>query len=186
MKFSDRKWFEDTVRTPLPPDQPCPYCSARGCLLPFDQYSRYLVEWDGHAQKTHTVVVPRYLCGSCGHNHAALPSCIIPYKSYSLRFLLLVLRAYFIHSRSVEQICDHYGITISMLYRWLHLFRQQKALWLGVLENGIVPPVSFLDSINGTLLNDFFLTFRFSYLELPHSTDPELLLRPPSHSGSIT
>lgn len=186
IKFPDRKWFEDVVGAPLSPDQPCPYCSARGCLRFFGHYNRYLVEWDGREQKSNTVAVPRYICDSCGHTHAILPSCIIPYKSYSLRFLLIVLRAYFIRSCSVERICDYYGITISMLYRWMHLFQQQKALWLGVLENISVLAVPFIDSMNGIFLKDFFLAFCFSYLESLHGTDPEMLSRQSHHPGSIT
>lgn len=139
VKFSDRKWFEDTVRTPLAPEQSCPYCSAKGTLCLFGHYDRYLVEWDGQAQKCSTVSVPRHICSSCGHTHAILPSCLIPYKSYSLRFLLIVLRAYFVRTGSVERLCEHYGITISMLYRWLHLFEQQKALWLGGTGGYVCP-----------------------------------------------
>ncbi len=184
--FSDKKWFEDASRAPLSPGQACPSCSARGCLHLFGHYTRYLVEWDGRAQRTSTVLVPRYLCDSCGHTHALLPSCIIPYKSYSLRFLLIVLRAYLTRPCSVERICDHYGITISMLYRWRNLFRQQKELWSGVLDAMSVRPVPFIDSMDGALLKEFFLAFRFSYLESPHSTNAELPSQHPHPAGSIT
>lgn len=139
IKFSDRKWFEDAAGMPLPPDQPCPYCLAKGTLRLFGHYNRYLVEWDGNTQKCSTVTVQRYICDSCGHTHAILPSCIVPYRSYSLRFLLIVLRAYFTRPGSVERLCDHYGITISMLYRWLRLFQQQKALWLGGAGRPVCP-----------------------------------------------
>lgn len=186
IKFSDRKWFEQSAKAPLSPNQPCPYCSARGCLRLFGHYHRYLVEWDGKAQKTSTVTVQRYICDSCGHTHALLPSCLIPYKSYSLRFLLIVLRAYFIRSCPVEQICAYYGITISMLYRWLQLFQQHKGLWLGELENMSTPPVSFIDSISGILLKEFFRAFCFSYLETICGMDPEMLSRQPCCSKGIT
>lgn len=80
----------------------------------------------------------------------------------------------------------YYGITISMLYRWMHLFQQQKALWLGVLENISVLAVPFIDSMNGIFLKDFFLAFCFAYLESLHGTDPEMLSRQSHHPGSIT
>lgn len=186
IKLSDKKWFENASGTPLDPGQSCPYCSARGCLRLFGHYDRYLVEWDGQTQRSNTVAVPRYICDSCRHTHAILPSCVIPYKSYSLRFVLIVLRAYFIRSVSVERVCDHYGISISMLYRWLHLFRQQKELWLGVLENMSVPTVPFIDSMDGVLLKDFFLAFHFSYLEALHGADPEMLSGQSCYPGGIT
>ena len=147
----------------------------------FGHYNRYLVEWDGNTQKCSTVTVQRHICDSCGHTHAILPSCIVPYRSYSLRFLLLVLRAYFTRPGSVEGLCDHYGITISMLY-----FQQQKALWLGMLEDLFVPAVPFIDAMDVTLLKEFFLAFRFSYLESPRVTDPEMPPRKQQHPGSIT
>ena len=108
------------------------------------------------------------------------------YRSYSLRFLLIVLRSYFTRSGSVEGLCAHYGITISTLNRWLCLFRQQKELWLGVLEDRSVPAVPFIDAMDVPLLKAFFLAFRFSYLESPRVTDPEMPPRKQQHPGSIT
>lgn len=186
IKFSDKKWFENAVGASFAPDQSFPFCSAKGCLRLFGHYDRYLVEWDGRAQRSNTVTVPRYICDSCGHTHAMLPSCIIPYKSYSLRFLLIVLRSYFTRSCSVVQICDYYGITISMLYRWLHLFQRQKALWLGVLGNMSALEVPFLASLDGVFLKDFFLKYRFSYLQSPYVIDSEMLSQQQHHPDSIT
>lgn len=186
IKISDRKWFEDAAGMSLAPSHSCPYCSSKGTLRLFAHYNRYLVEWDGQAQKCSTVTVPRYICDSCGHTHAGPPSCIVPYKSYSLRFLLIVLRAYFIRPGSVEHLCEYYGITISMLYRWLRLFRQQKALWLGVLEDMSAIAASFIDSMDGRLLKDFFLAFRFSFMESPRIIDLEMLSRQPHDPDGIT
>ena len=186
VKFSDWKWFESAIQSALQAGQQCPYCSAKGRLRAFGHYKRYLVEWDGHGQTTDILSVPRYICDSCGHTHALLPSCIVPYRSYSLRFLLVVLRTYFTRSCSVEQICLRYGITVSMLYRWIHLFLRQKELWLGVLENMAASPVVFIDSMAGSLLRDFFLTFCFSFLESMHGMElslPSHRLDPP---GGIT
>ena len=186
IKFSDREWFGHALKESLSPDQPCPYCSARGFMRPFSHYKRYLVEWNGRFQTSSTITVPRYVCDSCGHTHALLPSCIIPYRSYSLRFLLTVLRAYFIRSCSVERVCAIYGITVSMLYRWLHLFRQQKSLWLGLLEDASVRHSVFIDSMDGAILLDFFSAFRFSFLETLHGTVPEMPSQEYLHPGGIT
>lgn len=186
MKFSDKKWFETALKSAPQAGQQCPYCSAKGCLRAFGHYKRYLVEWDGHGQTTGILSVPRYICDSCGHTHALLPSCIVPYRSYSLRFLIIVLRAYFIRSCSVEQICRRYEITVSTLYRWIHLFLRQKELWLGVLEHMAASPVVFIDSIEGALLRDFFLAFRSSFLEAMYGTDLQLPLHRPDPPGSIT
>lgn len=186
IKFSDRKWFEDALKSPLSPRQQCPHCSAKGCLRAFGFYKRYLVEWDGHATVTSMIKVPRYICDSCGHTHALLPSCIVPYRSYSLRFLLIVLRSYFIRTCPVEQLCIRYGITVSMLYRWLHLFLRQKELWFGVLENATTRSSAFILSMDGVLLRDFFSAFHFSLLESLHSADLSLPSGQSNCLGSIT
>lgn len=186
VRISDKRWFEDAVNSPLAPDHPCPHCSARGCLRPFAHYKRYLVEWDGHSPKTSVVTVPRYLCDSCGRTHALLPSCIVPYRSYSLRFILSALRAYFTRTCPVEQVCLTYGITVSTLYRFLHLFAAHKKLWLGVLEDMSAPAAVFIDLMEGAVLERFFLTFGFSFLETLRGTD---LSPPPGespHPGGIT
>lgn len=80
IKCSDKKWLEDAAGASPAPEQPCPDCSAKECLCSFGHYERYLVEWDGQMQKSSTVTVPRYICDFCGHTHAVLPSCIIPYS----------------------------------------------------------------------------------------------------------
>lgn len=164
IKGSDKKWYEDAAGLPPGPQTSCPFCRAEGYLRLFGHYKRYLVEWDGHAQKTNTITVSRYICDHCGHTHAFLPSCIVPYRSYSLRFLLTVLRSYYTRACPVEQVCGHYGITISMLYRLVRLFREQKALWLGVLEDVSVSSRRFINLMDGAFLREFFCAYHFSFL----------------------
>lgn len=173
IKLSDRQWFERETEKMMLSDYACPVCGAKGCIEPFGHYGRYLVTWDGSAQVSHTVVVSRRRCSSCGHTHALLPSCLVPYKSYSLRFILVVLRDHFFHVLPVEQLCHRYGISISTLYRWLLLFKLQKSLWLGVIDDVALSAVSFLEELEGTFLRDFHQCFRISFLEGFHCTDKE-------------
>lgn len=186
ISFSDRQWFEWEAGRWMPVDHPCPFCSAKGCLHPFAHYERYLVEWEGQHPVSHLITVKRFLCDSCGHTHAGLPSCLVPYKSYSLRFILRVLRAYFLRPLSIEHICQHYGISVSTLYRWLVLFRQQKALWLGALEDAASLAAEFLDGLTGAILHDFFEAFRFSFLERIPRTDQEPPWEQSMDSGPFT
>lgn len=83
-------------------------------------------------------------CGSCGHTHAILPDEIIPYSTYSLRFILRVLAAYYLGSQTVEELCQRYAISASMLYEWKRLFLEHKEMWLGVLEDGETDPAGFI------------------------------------------
>ncbi len=155
------------------PSHPCPSCSAKGALSVFAHYERYLVEWDGKGPSTHTVKVVRYRCASCGRTHAGLPSCIVPYKSYTLRFILTVLRDYFTRISAVERICQRYGISATTLYRWSMLFKKQKGLWLGVLEDAACHAVDFLEGMEGVFLMEFCRRFGHSFLGCMH-TDAEV------------
>ena len=117
ISFSDRQWFEQEAESLNHTDGICPVCHANACLSPFASYTRYLVEWKDGLPATHEVTVQRYLCSSCGHTHALLSSALVPYSSYSLRFILLVLRDYFLRKACVQKICERAGISVSTLYR---------------------------------------------------------------------
>jgi len=163
--FSDRQWFEQEAASLSHTDGDCPVCHAHACMSPFASYTRYLVEWCGEEPRVHEMTVQRYLCSSCGHTHALLPSTLVPYSSYSLRFILTVLRAHFLGLKSVQKICGNARISVSTFYRWKALFLEHKALWLGVLEELAISQASFLESMDGSLLRDFYQTFRFSFLQ---------------------
>ena len=165
ISFSDRQWFEQEAGSLSHTDGACPVCHAKACLSPFASYTRYLVEWKDGSPATQEVNIQRYQCSSCGHTHALLPSPLVPYSSYSLRFILTVLRNYFLHRACVQEICKHAGIAISTLYRWKALFLAHKALWLGVLEGLETSAGTFLEGMNGTLLMEFFHQFLFSFLQ---------------------
>lgn len=165
LSFSDRQWFEQEAESLSHTDGICPVCHAKGCLSPVASYTRYLVEWKDGSPATQEVTVQRYQCSSCDHTHALLPSPLVPYSSYSLRFILTVLRNYFLHRACVQEICEHAGIAISTLYRWKALFLAHKALWLGALESLEASAETFLDCLDGTLLMEFCHKFLFSFLQ---------------------
>lgn len=119
--------------------------------------------------RTHiTISVPRVLCTSCGHTHAILPDVLIPFGSYTLRFILTILDGYFSRTDSVALFCEHWQISISTLYGWLHLFREQASLWFGILETMQHRSQDALTKLCGILSfpSRFFETFRFSFLQL--------------------
>ena len=183
VKFSDRQWFEWESGKMKPWTQPCPVCGAKGCMDVSGHYERYLVSWEDGGAVSRIITVERRQCASCGHTHAVLPSCLIPYKSYSLRFILIVLRGYFLRACPVEQLCGRYGISISTLYRWIKLFKRHKALFLGVLEDARMSCLSFLE---GVFLKDFYQTLRFSFLEAFPSRDKNLPSGADACKGGIT
>lgn len=92
-----------------------PYCNSTGRLIPHDSYSRYMVTLKNNRIETVILRIPRVKCTSCGHTHAFLPEMLIPYSSYGLRFVLTVLKDYFLHMHTVEKICKIYQIAHSTL-----------------------------------------------------------------------
>lgn len=173
ISFSDRQWFEREAESLNHTDGICPVCRAKSCLSPFASYTRYLVEWEDGGPVTHEVAVRRYQCSSCGHTHALLSSALVPYSSYSLRFILRVLRDYFLRTACVQELCVRAGISVSSLYRWKALFLTQKALWLEILEDLDTAEGTFLSGIDGSFLREFFRRFLFSFLQSLRGTSPD-------------
>jgi len=147
----------------------CPHCGAKhpawSC---HDSYKRYLISYENEITTTHIIDITRILCSSCKHTHAILPEIIVPYGSYSLTFILSVLKDYF-SKMTVKTLCEKYQISVSLLYDWKRLFLMHKKLWLGILENIYQNSIIFLSSIpNFDTSNDlsiFFLINSHSFLQ---------------------
>ncbi len=184
--FSDRQWFKQEAESLNHTDGVCPVCHAKACLSAFASYTRYLVEWEDGLVVIHEVIVQRYQCSSCGHTHALLSSALVPYSSYSLRFILVVLRDYFLGRTCVEKLCSRAGIAVSTLYRWKALFLAHKALWLGVLEDMRTSAKTFLKNMDGVLLQGFFRKFLVSFLQRLRGTSLYPPFGPPEQVGGST
>ena len=145
----------------------CPSCGAKHLCSFHAFYNRDLIVIQNNAVVFHDVSISRVICSSCGHTHALLPDTLIPFGSYSLFFILKVLRLYFLHSYTVEKLCSLYSISISTLYTWIRLFHKQKALWIGFLSDTETSAFSFLRILMDvpSFPMDFFQMFRFSFLQ---------------------
>ena len=145
----------------------CPTCGARHLCSFHASYERNMIVLENSAVVCHNVSISRVICSSCGHTHALLPDVLIPYGSYSLFFILSIVRLYFLHSYTVEKLCSLYSISISTLYAWVCLFHKQKALWLGTLSDVETSSLSFLCILMDapSFPMDFFHSFRFSFLQ---------------------
>lgn len=161
----------------------CPTCGAKHACCFHGYYERALISCESGKPIHNYVNVLRVICASCGHTHAILPEILIPYGSYSILFILTVLRDYYTRSGNVQQLCHKYQIAVSTLYLWKRLFNKHKALWLGVLEDTAIPASDFLDflmdfSVRGLSqgLKIFFLSNNFSFLQdvakTAHSASP--------------
>lgn len=171
---SDLQLFHDSIESINVAQLTCPVCGAIHSCASHGSYSRTLVTFHSGNILDYELVVPRVLCSSCNHSHALLPAHLIPHGSYSLFFILLVLRDKFLKRGTVEQICERYQISPSTLYGWVALFYLQKELWLGVLKSAATSSMVFWDSLqreNGFLLH-FFRKTRSSFLQPLRITTP--------------
>ncbi len=153
-------------------DFSCPRCRAKGSVLPISPYQRYLISYEAGEVVRRIVDVKQMQCTSCRSIHAILPDCLVPYSSYSLSFMLTVLKEYFLEKTTVQQLCDHFQIAISTLYAWVKLFHRHKALWLGVLIHAEVSPSSFLQGFFDSHFapDRFFSTYQCSFLQCAFTT----------------
>lgn len=148
----------------------CPFCGAKKPTWSYhDSYERYLVSYENERTITYQIDITRIICSSCKHTHAILPDIIIPHSSYSLVFVLMVLKDYFSGKMKILVICEKYDISTSVLYAWKKLFLIHKKFWLGILEDMAQEPLFFLTSIftiNITeALTHFFLQNAYSFLQ---------------------
>lgn len=145
----------------------CPVCKAKHLCSFHAFYERDMIAIENNAIVCHEVTISRVICASCGHTHAIIPDVLIPYGSYSLFFILKVLRLYFLHSYTVPILCSNYGISISTLYAWIRLFHNQKSFWMGALSDIETSSLSFLSLLMDTASFPmaFFHTFHVSFLQ---------------------
>lgn len=103
----DREWDTDE----------CPYCGARQGFHRDGKYVRDLICYEEGGPVFHEVEIRCIEC-TCGHSHALLASVIIPYSSYSLKFLLMLLYSILTGKyATVDGTCEHFGISTATYYR---------------------------------------------------------------------
>ena len=145
---NDMSIFDEHMKNISVDDLVCPSCGAKHALSVFAYYKRHLVTYDNNEVHDNIITISRYLCSSCGHTHAILPSVIVPYMSFSFNFIVSIIHDYLVHKfNSIEAMCEHYCIAISTFYRILSKFKEHKCLWLGILEDKLIPNLSFLQTI---------------------------------------
>ena len=112
--------------------------------------------------------IPRVQC-SCGKSHALLPDFIVPYLSYSLPMILLVLSDYFKRRLTIRGICEKYLVSPPLIYRFKKLFLLHKKQWLGILRDMELSAPSFMDGLlaaSYSFFHDAFLRLTaYSFLQ---------------------
>lgn len=146
----------------------CPHCGAIGNFASCPSYKRYLITIEHDKRVDYTIDIHRILCNSCGSSHALLPDILIPYGSYSIRFILYVLNGYLNRTMSVLDFCESLNISVSTLYTWIHKFMNHYELFFGILNRLQWLSLNALHKISSFpfLTQKFFEQFRFSFMQL--------------------
>lgn len=165
-KLSDKLLFDISMAHLDLIHQTCPFCGSSSNHKVYSSYERSMISFDAGERRNYLVKVPRIKC-HCGHTHAVLPDILIPYGSYSLRFILLVLCDYLIRKLPVEEFCLKYQIVKSTLYTWIHLFLQHYNLLAGILSSIDSLDLCSVERIWSytSLTKDFYSRFRFSFMQ---------------------
>ena len=150
----------------------CPACGSLDCCKPHDDYERYMITIHKGMRKEYRILIPRVICDSCEATHALIADVLIPHSSYTLRFILHVLRAYFNRDCTVEIMCERFGISISTFYDWKNLFKEHANLWLSALNRIYQVSIQAIDTFENIdkLPFLFFKRYGFSFLQAPKKT----------------
>lgn len=177
IKFSDKELLDAAT----PSFDRCPVCGARGCCSPHASYTRWMISIHHGVRAEYTLTIKRVMCASCGCTHALLPDVLIPYGSYSLRFILHVLRAYLNRNCTVAVLCGRFSIAVSTLYAWIALFNEHANLWLSVLERISRVSLQVLDFFENIdmLPFSFFRRYGFSFFQKCRATRSGRASKPP-------
>ena len=168
IKKSDEQIFRSFIGSSSLPKERCDNCSSEDSYSGYDSYSRMMICLIGGKRAEIEISVPRVKC-HCGRTHALLPDILIPFSSYSLRFIISILWR-FIHRRStVAGFCEYWEISVSTIYYWKHLLLLHYSLWADAVDRirvmsgtaAALISVSFADELPSV----FYKRFGFSFLQ---------------------
>lgn len=165
--FSDQSLFEHSVSSLDLSSCACPICGSIGNFTRLKPYERQMITVLENRRAEIPISVPRALCNACGHTQSFTSDNLIPFSSYTLRFVLTVLSDYLEHSRTVRNLCDFWQIAVSTLYIWIRLFSDHFSYWKRELDKIIrLSRDSIYQVMNITgFPHLFYETFGFSFLQ---------------------
>lgn len=170
---SDFCSFTYSMASFRPELQRCPHCKSTGNCIRHASYERSLVSFENGRVIFRRLLILRVICSSCRHTHAILPDVIIPYGSYSLSFILQLMKEYYFEHLTVEKLCDRFSLSISTFYRLKHIYLSHRLLWLGITTAANEDASAFLlFLISLDCISDFMSEFHqlaaFSFLQQKH------------------
>jgi len=148
----------------------CPCCKAAGKCGVHGYYMRNLVDYCNNGISVKLIRVLRLVCKTCSHTHAVLPDIIVPYAQYTIRFMCTVVSERLTSATTIDAVCKKFDISYKTLYRFLEIYKEHKALWLGILESNEISPAQFFVVIRtyehfSDFMSAFTRQFVFSFMQ---------------------
>lgn len=171
LEFSDEELFSLFQSKKQISKDKCSSCKSDSNYSRHSSYTRMMITVINCKRVEIMVSIPRVRC-HCGRTHGLLPDFLIPYSSYSLKFIITVIKKYLNRSCAVRELCDTWQISVSTLYSWIHLFRNHYNLWVDAVNQ-----VSSLSDATISVVCDiasfpfeFFKKFKFSFMQFTSIT----------------
>jgi len=196
--ISAKSHFDSSVQSFRPDLESCPLCKAKGALVPHAYYERFIIDFHDNRRREDCIKIPRFICSSCMHTHALLPDPIIPYKQYTLLFIIRVLSLRYLHVLTIDSICKNYGVTPATFQRFVKLYEGHRQEWEGLLlSSSRKIKDSLLDLVSrnpyAVFAIDFFKSTGISFLQShknpSHSKRkekiPDSVFHPPHDLGMV-
>jgi len=168
--MTDEAIFQYTTNIFHYRDYACHNCGAIGKLSSYGEYSRNLIQYINGKTDEQRIKPLRFECTSCEKTHALLPDILVPYSPYNLRFMLIVLIAYYERNTTVVKLCERFGIAVSTLYEWKKRMLAHKELMFGMLKSMKESASVFLKGLLeapdlSERLYDFFNRYGLSFMQ---------------------
>ena len=164
----------------------CPCCGSPPSKFHKNgTYLRNFVSYENNKVVSTSITVACVECSSCGHSHALLPSMLVPYSSFSIKFILTLLYSHLCRKfSSVVCLCEHFQISISTFYRIYKCFLQDGFCAknsLGISMETLFSRITQKTS-DHSCLESFYLCCGYSFLQPCVRIRPILLLKDlPAH-----
>lgn len=121
-------------------------------------YTRNYIIYINNAVLSLKIDIPVVKCDNCEHYHSILPGMLfVPYRQYSLSFILMVLNDRHTNKMKVEAILEKYNISKSTYYSWLKEYQKYYRIFITMKQSKDNSLFKALHNNAVRLLEDFYL-----------------------------
>lgn len=116
-------------------DISCPLCNSKH-LVKNGTYQRNIIFLIENERIETNMKIQRFKCKNCGKTHALLPEFVVPYKQFSLQFIIEVLNS--ILEKSINKTSTLFNVSRQIIYFWKNQFKKHhQSRLISFTENDI-------------------------------------------------